>query len=627
MVSLLGKIKEKKVRPVLILRHLTLLLLVLVVIFIGINIISRSEKEARVSLKEEGLEEQKVEQREEVVHLEDEKGILVLESKADRQYLGEDGYYHLEGDVRIKFLKRAQGEDVIINGDEVLHDREENRFILQGNAGIKFKDLVVESTYLEYESKKHVIRTNKGVTFSSERIKGQGQNMTCWEIDKEIKIQENVQLELIQDPEKAESIHVSGDEMFYTHKWGNGYVEGRVSLESGGSTVKTDRLEFYLPPEKEFLRSLRMKGNVKSDLVFSSQSQENGKKHKYRAEAEEVFVRFINYLDIPETIAAKGNCLVRPLQSDFGFNRIQSNMFFIGFTREGKIKEFTGSENVQIEAESEQGPRHIKGKKFVLDSENELITVFGDETRRSEISSEDYKISAEEITSHLNNKDLNAEGEISGLFSSAEKQNVSIGMFSGSQPVFISADKMRYLSEQNRFVFKEEVKLWQEQDILSTDELFIQREEGGLSAQNGVQTVFHYENKEGERVKIEISSKKMKFNPEENMILYQKECLMGVQDVRLRAEFISVQMGGDESEMEELTANQSVVIERGVYQGRGEKAVYAFDQEAIVLTGSPVLTERNRGETKGDKLTFNISDDKIIIENRGDERSVTVIKK
>lgn len=627
MLEMRRKIKASNIRPTILLRHFTLLLLAGVIVIIGINIISRSGKETKISLAGEELEEQKVEQREEVLHFEDEKGNLILESKADRQYLGKDGYYHLEGNVLIKFLKRAEGEDVVIQGDEVLHDREGSRFILSGSSEIRFKDLLIESSYLEYENKNHLIKTNKGVSFSSQRVRGQGQKMTCREIDKEVKIQNNVRLELIQNPEDSKSIYVNGDEMFYTHKWGNGYVEGNVTLSSGKNEVKAERLEFYLPPHKEFLRSMILKGDVRGKLFVESESKDNGMGHEYKAEADEVFIRFFKYLDVPEWMEAEGNCLIHSSQTDLNFNRIRSEKFAIAFRRDSSISGFSGLGNVQIEEGREKNLRQIKGNKFLLDNSREIITVFGEDTQRAEISSEGYNVSAKEITTGFNGSDLDAEGEITGVFKSSDSQRMRIGIFSGSQPVFISSERMRYSGEQDRFVFNGKVKLWQEQEMLHTEELVIKKEAGSLSAHEGVQTLFHYKNKEGKEVEIVISSQMMEFDPEKNEILYQQGCSMNVKDVRMNAESLSIQMGEGKNEMRVLTASHSIIIERGMYEGRGDKAVYTFEEDKIVLTGNPVLTEKNRGRINGDKLTFNISDDRIIVENRGDERSVTVIKK
>jgi len=621
------KIMDRKVRPSLILRYLTLLSLCLVIVIIGANIISRSGSRSKVSLVDEELKEQKVEKREEVLHFEDEKGSLILESKADRQYLGEDGYYHMEGDVLVKFLKRAEGEDVVVHGDEVLHDREGERFIIMGGARIEFKDLMIESPYLEYENKNHLIKTDKGVVFSSERIKGKGQDMICWEIDKEVKIRKNVRLELIKNKDTAESIHVNGNEMFYTHKWGNGYVEGNVMVRSGRNELRTERLEFFLPPDKEFLRSMMLKGKVKGQLFLKSESENDTQNQKYEAEADEVFIRFFKYLDTPQRIEAQGNCQICSSQTDSDFNWIRSEKLIFAFNRKGGINGLSGLNQVQIEEGSDVSPRQIKGNQFFLDKNKNILTVYGGDSRKAEIVSDEYEISGDEITSSMNSRDLDAEGEITGIFQSSDNQKMKIGIFSGSQPVFISAGRMRYLSAQDRFVFNEDVKLWQEQEMLSTDKLVIKKQGNGLGARDGVHAVFHHENKEGQQDEISISSKMMEFDPEKNKIIFHQECLMSIKNIRMNADLISIQMGEDEKKMRVLTARNSVIIKREMYEGRGEKAVYDFEEEKIDLTGNPILIEKNKGEITGDKLTFNISDDRIIVENRGDERSATVIKK
>ncbi len=621
------KIKAKQVRPALIFRHLTLSLLVLVVVIIGVDIISRSGKKANISLSDEELKEQKVELREDVLYLEDEKGRPVLESKAGRQYLGEDGFYHLEGDVLIRFLKRAEGEDVVFKGDEILHDREGSRFVLKGNAVIEFKDLLIESSYLEYKSNEHVMTTDKGVSFISDRIKGSGQNMICWEREKQVKIRDNVHLELIQDEEGSKVIHVSGDELFYTQKWGNGSMEGHVKVKAGRNSISTELMEFYLPPDKDFLRSINLKGNVKGDLFLESSSKDGPKVQEYRAEADRVFVRFFKYLDIPQRIAARGNCLIDAVKADMGFHRIRSGRFAIGFTKDGEINEFSGAENVIVEENEGDDERLIKGSQFSVDSQEETLTVFGRKAQRAEISSGEYEISADEISSGLDGSGLEAKGNITGVFLPSESGEMSIGIFSSSQLVFISSDTMRYLNEQDRFIFKGKVKLWQEQEMLNTEELIIRKDDGELAALKGVQTVFVFENSEGEEKSIKITSNVMEFNPEENKISYMQECSLETEQILLNAESISILMKEDEKELDVITARDSVTVKTGVYEARGEEAVYTLEDEKMVLTGNPVLIEENGGRTNGDKLTFIMTDDRIIVENRGDQRSVTVIKK
>jgi lipopolysaccharide transport protein LptA len=624
---MLKKTKTKKIRSALVFKRLTLLLLVLVIVVIGVDIISRSGQKANVSLSDEELKEQKVEQREDVLYLEDEKGRPVLESKADRQYLGEDGFYHLEGDVWIRFLKRAEGEDVVFRGNEILHDREGSRFVLKENAVIQFKDLLIESSYLEYKSKERVMTTDKGVSFSSDRIKGRGQNMICWEREKEIKIQDNVDLELIQDDEGSKVIHVSGDELFYTQKWGNGYMDGHVKVKAGQNSINTERMEFYLPPDRDFLRSMNLKGSVRGDLFLESSSKDGPKVQEYKAEAEGVFIRFFKSLDIPQSIAARGNCLIEAVKEGMGFRRIRSDRFAVGFSRDGEMKEFSGADNVIVEENEGDDIRLIKGHEFSLDSQEETLTVFGWKTQRAEVSSGEYEISADEISSGLDESSLEAKGEITGVFLPSENSKVSIGIFSSSQPVFISSDTMRYLTEQDRFIFKGKVKLWQEQEMLNTEELIIGKEGGELTAVKGVQTIFGFENSKGEKKNIKITSNVMEFNPQDNKISYMQECSLDTEKILLNAESISILMKEGENELEVITAKDTVTVKTGEYEARGEKAVYTLEDEKMVLTGKPVLIEENGGRTNGDKLTFIMADDRIIVENRGDQRSVTVIKK
>jgi len=607
-------------------RYVILFLLIWIVALIGVNVFSRLGKKSVVSLVDEKLEEPIIEQKEDVVYLEDKKGSPIFESKADRQYLGEDGFYHLEGNVLVKFLKRAEGDDIVFNGDEIRYDREGNRFILLGDAEIRFKDLVIESSYLEYGSQTHMIKTEKGVSFSSPRIRGQGQTLVCFEKKQEVEIQNNVHIELIRENEGSKVIYVSGDKMFYTHKWGNGSMEGHVKLKAGQNSVKADRLEFYLPPNKDFLRSLILKGNIKGDL-FSGLSPENqGEVEEYKAEAEEVFIRFFKYLDVPQRVEAQGHCLIDTSQSGIGIQSIQSEKFMIYFSRNGEISGFSGLEGVLIKERKGDGGREIKGNRFEIGQNKEILRVFGKGSQRAEIASGDYNISADEITSPLRGGDLEAKGEVKGVFMSSPSSYVDMGLFSHSQPVFISTETMRYIEEEKRFIFRDQVKLWQEKEMIVAEEVVMEKERGGMNAHHGVQTVLHYE-KEGKEQRFHISSHVMEFDPQKNIILFEQECVMEIGGVKLNADSISILMEENENEMKFLTAKDSVIIEMGTYEGRGGRADFIFADEMLVLTENPVLIEKDQGTTEGDKLTFRLADDRIFIENEGDRRSVTILKK
>ena len=75
-----------------------------------------------------------------------------------------------------------------------------------------------------------------------------------------------------------------------------------------------------------------------------------------------------------------------------------------------------------------------------------------------------------------------------------------------------------------------------------------------------------------------------------------------------------------------IIAKGDVRIVQNRYQALGQQANFNLNKEKLTLTGSPTLIEKDKGRMEGDKLTFYISDGRIIIENKERERSVTIIK-
>jgi lipopolysaccharide export system protein LptA len=75
-----------------------------------------------------------------------------------------------------------------------------------------------------------------------------------------------------------------------------------------------------------------------------------------------------------------------------------------------------------------------------------------------------------------------------------------------------------------------------------------------------------------------------------------------------------------------VRARGDVKVIRELYRAEGEEAVFDLEKETIQLSGGPVLTHQQKGRVQGDKLTFHLPDDRIVVENKGRERSETVIK-
>jgi len=109
-------------------------------------------------------------------------------------------------------------------------------------------------------------------------------------------------------------------------------------------------------------------------------------------------------------------------------------------------------------------------------------------------------------------------------------------------------------------------------------------------------------------------------------VLFRGAGFVRAPRARLTAETVTISLLEGKKELKDLRAGGEVVVSLDRYEGRGGQAVYEPGAETLVLTGAPVLVEKGRGETKGDKLTFRLADDKILIENKGQGRSITDIK-
>jgi lipopolysaccharide export system protein LptA len=100
---------------------------------------------------------------------------------------------------------------------------------------------------------------------------------------------------------------------------------------------------------------------------------------------------------------------------------------------------------------------------------------------------------------------------------------------------------------------------------------------------------------------------------------------VGLPEARLEAGSVSAVIGREGLGVESLAAAGGVVVTKGAHTGRAAAAAYDAPADRITLTGHPVLTDR-RGLRQGDRLTFDLADDKILVENEGSGRSTTVIK-
>ena len=616
---------------------IAILLLILLAIIVRYFTI-RSLGESQAAMKTDELTQQKIEKKDKIVHIEIKGEKESVRFKADRHYVGEDNNYHAEGNVEIIFFKKREGRDVFIYGNEVVYDKDWNHFDLFGQGKVIFKDLVVESVSMHYDNKRELFRAESGVNFSSKSLSGTAQKMVYSMKKERIELQENVDLQIRPKLETSFPLIAKGEKFEYNRAKRHGMMDGGVQLFHGESRASASSLMFELFPDEESIRTLVLKGKVKASIIeedkenISSQSLPSpfSQSAKREVESEEIELRAFPDLQKIQAIEANGNCSFKFVSSTGSFTHILGESIKFLLNREGEIKEFYALKNARMveHDESLEEPRIIEGDSLTIKGRNDVLRVKGKGPFEARVATSESEILAKEISIFLDNNNLEAKMGVKVVLKSQKGVKKRIGIFSKEHPIFIKAEEMRYFDEQKRFLFNGDIKVWQEKKILLAEEVELYEETGEILCTGGVKSIFpHKPKKEEKEERLEISSNKMNFNPEENLISYEERASLKVKNIDLRAQSISVYLEEEKGEIERIIAREKVVIVQNFGEGRGEEAIYDPQKESVVLLGNPVLIDKDKGITKGDKLTFYIADDKILVENKARERSVTVIKR
>lgn len=596
--------------------------LFLVVIIISLYFMIRSKKQPKYSRESKEITQQKVEKKEQIVHFEvkGEKGNFLI--RANKHYAGEDNNYYLEGKVEIVDFGKEEGEDISIYGEEVVYDKDMIHFVLTGQSTVKYKDLIIKSDFLDYDKEKEVFKSDKGVQFSSRQLSGSAQKMVYSMRKKIIKLRQKIHLQLIPRKEDTLPLIVKGQKLEYNRRNRVGEVTEEVELFQGKNQASARVLKFLLSKDEEFVKSITLVGNVRATLV--EEKKEGGKRE---IEADEIFLHSFKKVSRVSRVKAKGNCCYRFFSASGNFIQVQGETLDFLFDLDGELKEFNALTLVRmVEQKKDSGEKRIiEGAELRVDGKTNVLQVKGSDKLGAKVTSQDFEVLAQEVKVHLEKDNIEAKTEVKVVFKSRGEKE-SIGFFSQEKPVFITSQELKYSKDKKRFLFDKEVKVWQQKEMLFADELSLFEETGKILCSGKVKSVFFHKQKEKEKEeRIEISADKMNFNQKKNLISYNENGSLKVTNILLRGQSIVVHLN-EEGKMETIVAQEKVSIVREDTEGKGEMAKYDVGKETIALTGNPVVVDKERGMTRGDKLTFYIGDGRIIVENKEQERSITVIK-
>ena len=235
--------------------------------------------------------------------------------------------------------------------------------------------------------------------------------------------------------------------------------------------------------------------------------------------------------------------------------------------------------------------------------------------------------------------DAVAEGNVKSTYSELKVQPDG-GMLASADPIHVASRSMTAHRSAGVAVYSGNAVLWQDANVVRAPTLEFDREQRSLvaggTASQPVSTVLVQADKSGEATPVTITSAHLTYKDAERTIILDGGVTVKGADATMTAQQMSVFLAarnpsqgsaerGTPGRVEQIIAQDKVVITQSTRHATGERLVYSAAEEKFVLTGgSPSIFDAERGKITGDSLTFYKRNDRVLVE--GKETSPTVTR-
>jgi lipopolysaccharide transport protein LptA len=651
-VSAEGRRPRIRLRATRLIRPVLIVALAGLVVVIVAYFILHVKKPAPVRVEGEDVIPEKVGVKENVQWIEYQGTQGKTRARGDKHFSVGDDFFQFEGNVEILDYGKTGVLKLRLTGDTLLYDKSRTKFKMQGHARAQSRDMTFEANDFEYDKELETLQTASGASVSAGRFSGSARNVFYSVKDEEVVLEDGVQFQVHLRLRTPDPLVIRGRKLSYSQKLRRGEASGDVVLIHGKSQGRADSVAFEQWPKDDNLRMLWLKGGAHFDIEGENRgarpssaggaggapadqgstiSQEFLFNTSGRQEIAAQDIRVQAYLNkaIVRTVEARGDCLLKFFFDSGRTTDIRAQFCAMTFNRDGTMRNLEASDGARIASLDPEGSveRAIEGAGLLLEVETNILRVRGDETEKARITSATSEVSGEEITVLIKMDDFEAMRSVQMILHPSSREPGSKGFFSASQPVFVDTQALRYSSENKRFLLWDQARVWQEKRVLAAREISVSEDSGDITCEGHVLSLFPHKPKdEPKEQRVEIAADKMTYNHEANQVIYEGNCSLKTGTAALRCGTITVNPGEGSGEVASMRATKKITIVMNEREATGDQADYDVEKDIIVVTGHPILQEKDKGMVKGDKLTFYLADGRIVVENREQGRSATVIK-
>lgn len=624
-----------------ILKILVLFLLTASILLIVLNLVTYSEKKGLKKGSDLDIPGEVVNRKEKIVHFEVRKGQKEnFFMKADQHYLGEDNRYHLEGNVEVVFLRKTEGDDLSILTSKIIYDKALKNFWSPGETKIESHEATLISSGIKYSSTDEIIQSLQKVEVISENMNISATGFRFYLREARIEFLDNVRIHMPSVLKENINLEVMADKGEYKRDGKFGTFSGNVLFHHGESQAQAQKLEFRFTAKENLVRWMKLSGDVRAVLENELEGDSNfyeegsGKiplalyNQRQEIEAGTVIITSFVLTKSLRSVELSEGCRVLFQSSEGETTEIKAGRVSFFLNQDGGLKSFSakGSAVLNQTGKSPQDFRLLEGDSFSIGNNKKILTIESLEGKQVRLASSIAEISADMIALFYQTGDYQAEGKVRGIFKKQISGKVSTGLFDITRSLYVTCGSMRSFAEEERYLFEDNVKMWQEERFFSADRVIFNSGTGNIKGEKNVAAVLSVTKESGEKDKIEISSQEMIYEPEERILVFRKEALIKYNETELKGPSFLFDFDEEKGEFAELRAYEGVSIRYRSVEGKGKEAHFFLQDEILILAGKTELIHETRGRTEGDKLTFYLAGGRIILENSEKERSAIIIK-
>jgi len=563
-----------------------------------------------------------VDLKESVRHEEYEAGRLVAVIRGDKFFLGPDGRNHLQGSVEVVTLGPA-GETVSrLAAGEVVYDPGSSRFSFSGHVRVEAGGVVLEGDRFDYDKTAATFAAAEEGRFASKTMTGRAKRILYSESAGEIRLGGGFEAVLAAPGGAGEPIALSGASLSYRSGDRRGRIEGLAAFSDGRIRGSSSSLSFTAAGDESSLDSALFEGQARVDLPGPDRDDREGGS----IAADRVDVSFRRGL--MSSAEAEGSVAFN-LQTPSGPSiRVQAGRAKFTVGPEGDPGDWAASGGVTAEI----GPSVSVGMTALASDSAEftvatgILRAGGQAGRPAVADSAGIRIEAPLLAAGPAAGDLAASEGVRCVFKPGGSDRTA-GFFSAGEEAFVTADRLVRKDGTATVAFAGKVRAWQGGESVRAGELEISGDGQGMRAGGGVAAglVLPAASAGPER-HVEIGGGTMVFSAAGRALSFEGRSYVQLSGARLEARSVSAVLAPGAPAVVSLSARTDVVLSKGRYEGRGAAAAYEAASDRLILTGKPVLTDGKGAAARGDKLTFDLADDKILLENEGQGRTTTVVK-